>query len=153
VRRGRATPLYWMRIPRRRARSALRVGPPAMPADGTATVLRLHQSPGRVEGSSSAAPPATRSRALILRQRALVEEFVDVAQHVVGDDGMAFGGGVERAAVEGGVGRLQVVERRDAFAVGVAGKERVVPRPNMFRRSRGMQRFFDGSGRVAQKHA
>jgi hypothetical protein len=64
--------------------------------------------------------------ALILRQRPLVQEFVDVVQHVVGDDGVAFGGGVERAAGEGGIGRLQVVERRDAFTVGVAGEERVV---------------------------
>jgi hypothetical protein len=50
-------------------------------------------------------------RRLILRQRALVEELVDVAHHVVGDDRVAFGGGVEGAAVESGIGRLQVVER------------------------------------------
>jgi hypothetical protein len=44
----------------------------------------------------------------VLRQRVLVEEFVDMAQHVVGDDRMAFGPGVEGATVERRIDRLQV---------------------------------------------
>src|SRR5262245_60987566 len=101
-----------MRRPQRRTGSALRVQPPAMPADGSAPASRLYQSPNRVEGANARSTARHEIVPLILRQRALVEEFVDVAQHVVGDDGVAFGGGVKRTAVEGGIGRLQIVERR-----------------------------------------
>ena len=49
-----------------------------------------------------------------------------MAHHVIGDDRVCLGGRVERAGGERREGRLENVERRDAFAMRIRGEERIV---------------------------
>ena len=74
--------------------------------------------------STYCARPSTTPRA----SSRLSMTVAHVADDVVGDDRVRFRGRMDGAAVEPGIGRLQDVEQRDAFAMGVGGQERVVRR-------------------------